>query len=68
MDADRGAATRPEDGAKGQLMTIEEAAQYLRFHPSTVYRLARRGKLPAVKVGKQWRLDREALDKQLQMR
>ncbi len=43
-------------------MTVEEAAQYLRLHPSTVYRLVRLSKLPAVKVGKQWRLDRETLE------
>jgi excisionase family DNA binding protein len=43
-------------------MTIEEAAEYLRFHPSTVYRLARQGAIPAVKVGKQWRIHRPTLD------
>lgn len=44
------------------LMTIEEAADYLRFHASTVYRLARQGAIPAVKVGKQWRIDRQTLE------
>jgi excisionase family DNA binding protein len=43
-------------------MTIEEAADYLRFHPSTVYRLARQGAIPAVKVGKQWRIHRQTLE------
>ncbi len=47
------------------LITIEEAAEYLRFHPSTVYRLARQGLLPARKIGKQWRLDSRALDRWL---
>ncbi len=46
-------------------MTVEEAAQYLRLHTSTVYRLVRRGELPAVKIGKQWRLDRETLEHSL---
>ena len=53
---------RADNEDKPTLMTVEEAAQYLRFHPSTVYRLARLGKLPAVKVGKQWRLDRDTLE------
>jgi len=44
------------------LITIGEAAQRLRFHPSTVYRLARRGELSAVKVGKQWRLSKQTLE------
>ncbi len=48
------------------LLTIEEAAKYLRLHPATVYRLARRQELPAGKVGKQWRLDRETLQRWLQ--
>jgi excisionase family DNA binding protein len=47
------------------VMTVEEAAEYLRFHPSTVYRLARSGQLPARKVGKQWRLHRESIDRWL---
>ena len=62
MAARQQVAARPDRGRKPMLITIDEAAQYLRFHPSTVYRLARRGELPAVKVGKQWRLDREVLD------
>lgn len=43
-------------------MTVEEAAEYLRFHPSIVYRLARQKAIPAVKVGKQWRIHRGTLD------
>ncbi len=66
MDVHLKTSARPENDKKSTLMTIEEAAQYLRFHPSTVYRLARLGKLPAVKVGKQWRLDRETLQRWLQ--
>lgn len=43
-------------------MTIEEVAGYVRLHPSTVYRLVRSGVMPGVKVGKQWRVDRQTLD------
>jgi excisionase family DNA binding protein len=62
MAARQQTTVRPDRGRKPILITIDEAAQYLRFHPSTVYRLARRGELPAVKVGKQWRLDRKVLE------
>ena len=54
--------TRSDKNETAQLITFEEAADYLRFHPSTVYRLARQGAIPAVKVGKQWRIHRKTLD------
>ena len=62
MDAHAEAAPRPHESTRSTLMTIEEVAEYLRFHPSTVYRLVRQGRLPAVKVGKQWRFHRQALE------
>jgi excisionase family DNA binding protein len=43
-------------------LTPEEAAQYLRLHPDTMYRLLQRGDLPALKVGRQWRVRRSDLD------
>jgi len=62
MAAHQQTTVTPDRDINPILITICEAAHYLRFHPSTVYRLARRGELPAVKVGKQWRLDRKVLD------
>lgn len=47
------------------VMTVEEVAQYLNLVPDTIYRKARRGELPAVKVGKVWRFPREALERWL---
>jgi excisionase family DNA binding protein len=44
------------------LMTIGEVARYLRIHRSTVYRLVRKGELPAFKVGDQWRFDKSRVD------
>ena len=46
-------------------ITVDEAAVYLGLHPGSVRRLARSGELPAVKVGRQWRLDRETLEEWL---
>ena len=51
--------------AEHQLLTVEEAAAYLRVTPATVYRLLRAGKLPGVRVGRQWRVRRTALDAHL---
>lgn len=45
-----------------RLLTPREAAAYLRLNPRTVTRLAREGKLPAVRVGKRWRFRADALD------
>ena len=45
------------------MMTIDEVAEYLRMHPMTVRRMAREGAVPAFKVGRQWRIKRELLDR-----
>lgn len=65
MSAYAEVATRSHEPRKRTLLTIEEVAEYLRFHPSTVYRLVRKGTLPAVKVGKQWRFDSQILEEWL---
>jgi excisionase family DNA binding protein len=36
-------------------MTVKETAAYLRCDPSTVYRLLRLRKIPALKIGSDWR-------------
>ena len=47
------------------MMTVRELADYLRLHKVTVYRLIRRGDMPAVRVGRSWRLRREDVEKRL---
>ena len=37
------------------LWTVEEVARYLRLSPGTVRAMARRGELPARKIGRVWR-------------
>ena len=46
-----------------EIMTIEQVARYLSLHALTVRRLARDGEIPAFKVGRQWRVKRELLDR-----
>ena len=48
-----------------EILTLEEAAGYLRVHPQTVYRRLRAGALPGAKVGDQWRLRKADLDEYL---
>lgn len=44
-----------------EVFNPEEAAQWLRVSPQTVYRLLRSGKLPGKKIGQQWRIHKEDL-------
>jgi excisionase family DNA binding protein len=45
------------------VLTLEEVAQFLRIHPSTVYRLLRKHTIPAFKVGSDWRFNQESVEK-----
>ena len=48
------------------LLSVEEVAEYLGVNPVTVYRWCREGQLPCVRIGKFWRVRRQALDVFLQ--
>lgn len=49
-----------------RLLTISEVAKFLRLHHSTVYRLAREERLPAVKIGSQWRFHQSHIEQWLE--
>jgi excisionase family DNA binding protein len=51
-----------------EVMTIAEVAEYLGLHELTVRRLAREGQLPALKLGRQWRVKKDLLAKWLEQR
>ena len=42
-------------------LSVEEVARWLGVDARTVYRLAKRGKLPGFKAGSQWRFNQELL-------
>lgn len=48
----------PDEG----FLTTEEVLAYLQVNLRTVYRLIRAGKLPAVRVGRQWRFRKRDID------
>lgn len=50
---------------KSKFLTVAEVAQVLRISNMTVYRLIGAGELPAVRVGKSYRLREEDLDRYL---
>ena len=49
------------------VMTVKECANYLQVHPSTVYRLLKRGTIPAFRVGSDWRFRKADMDAWLQL-
>jgi len=42
-----------------EVLTVQEVANYLRIDIRTVYRLAKRGDIPCIKIGRQWRFNRD---------
>ena len=44
------------------VMTLPEVAEYLRVHPSTVYRLLKKRLIPAYKIGSDWRFNRDSIE------
>jgi excisionase family DNA binding protein len=48
---------------RARILTLENVAQYLRVHPSTIYRLLKKKQLPAFKVGRDWRFNLESIDR-----
>ncbi len=48
-----------------EILTLEEVARYLRLKPQTIYKWAQEKRIPAVKLGKDWRFRRSILDRWL---
>ncbi len=48
-----------------EILTIEEVASYLRLKPQTIYKWAQEKRIPAAKLGKEWRFRRSVIDRWL---
>lgn len=46
-----------------KILTLEEVAEYLRVKPQTIYTWAQEKKIPAAKLGKEWRFRKSIVDK-----
>jgi excisionase family DNA binding protein len=56
-----------EGFAQGKhLLDVAEVAEYLRMEQTTVQRWCREGSLPCMKIGKEWRIRRQALERFLE--
>jgi excisionase family DNA binding protein len=51
------------DEMKDKVLTVQDVSNYLRVHPSTIYRMLKKNTLPAFRVGSDWRFTVEAIDK-----
>ena len=49
--------------AMDKWLTLEQIAEYLQMSTSSIYKMAQKGKIPAYKVGRQWRFKKEEIDK-----
>jgi excisionase family DNA binding protein len=54
--------TTQHPGSWHEIMTIEEVAAYLRLKPQTIYKWAQERRIPAAKLGKEWRFRRSVID------
>jgi len=54
---------RPGPGRREIFMTIKQVAAWLQVSPMTVFRLVKRGEIPAFKIGRGWRFSLEELNK-----
>ena len=45
------------------VLTSQQAAEYLGISPRELYILLKAGRIPAFKVGTEWRFDRVAIDR-----
>ncbi|UCC45599.1 MAG: helix-turn-helix domain-containing protein [Candidatus Zixiibacteriota bacterium] len=50
------------DHVKTDIMTLEEVAAYLKLKPQTIYTWAQEKRIPAAKLGKEWRFRKSILD------
>ncbi len=46
-----------------EIMGIKDVSTYLNIKEQTVYRLVQQGKIPAIKIGGQWKVKAEHIDR-----
>jgi len=51
-----------EVNAAAGIMTVHDVADYLRLSEAKIYRMAKDGHVPAIRMGKTWRFKRDLID------
>ena len=49
-------------GTYSEVMTVHDLASYLKMSDARIYRMARAGKLPVIRIGKTWRFKKDMVD------
>ena len=47
----------------GQMMSTSELAKYLKLHPMTVLKYAKKGTIPGKRLERVWRFEKEVIDR-----
>ena len=56
-------ASNDMEKAMPEIMTTREVAAYLKLHEITICKYAAEGKIPAIRIGRVWRFDKDVIDK-----
>jgi len=48
---------------ESNVLTVKQVAEYLQIGERSVYKLAREGKIPGIKIINKWRFDKREIDK-----
>ena len=57
-----GGELHPEDPPVAHIMTTKELSRYLKLHEITICKYAAQGKIPAIRIGRVWRFDKNVID------
>jgi excisionase family DNA binding protein len=44
-----------------EILTVKEICELLQLHQATVYKLAKEGRIPAFRIGSDWRFQRDQI-------
>ena len=47
---------------RDKYITVDELSEYLRVHKTTIYRMLKQRKLPAFRIGSDWRFSLETIE------
>jgi excisionase family DNA binding protein len=59
----KGFLLNSEESIMPEILTTKEVAKYLKLHEITICKYAAEGKIPAIRIGRVWRFDKEAIDR-----
>jgi excisionase family DNA binding protein len=63
--SEKGGCVVPTDEVRARYVTVAEVAEQLRVSNMTVYRLVQAGTIPALRVGRSYRIREEDVDRYL---